>query len=63
MLKLKGLKDEISAAEIASILSESYPDDTQEIEFEIFLKVNYTFVFLMWDYQTSAPFTEEQTDP
>ncbi|XP_078165809.1 fimbrin-4-like [Carex rostrata] len=38
MLKLKGLKDEISAAEIASILSESYPDDTQEIEFEVFLK-------------------------
>ncbi|KAF3331313.1 fimbrin-4-like protein [Carex littledalei] len=38
MLKLKGLKDEISAAEIASILSESYPDGTQEIEFEVFLK-------------------------
>lgn len=39
MLKLKGVKDEIPAVEITSILSESYPDDAQEIEFETFLKV------------------------
>jgi hypothetical protein len=39
MLKLKGIKDELSADEIASILSELFPDDTQEIEFETFLKV------------------------
>ncbi|KAJ4793876.1 Fimbrin 1 [Rhynchospora pubera] len=38
MLKLKGLKDETSADEIAATLSESYPDDSQEIEFEVFLK-------------------------
>jgi hypothetical protein len=38
MLKVKGIKDEISADEIASILSESFPDDTQEIEFETLLK-------------------------
>ncbi|KAJ3694647.1 hypothetical protein LUZ60_000024 [Juncus effusus] len=38
MIKLKGVKDEITTEEIASFLSESNPDENKEIEFESFLK-------------------------
>ncbi|XP_020083168.1 fimbrin-4-like isoform X1 [Ananas comosus] len=38
MAKLKGLNDVLTAEEIGTILGESYQDDSQEIEFESFLR-------------------------
>uniref|UniRef100_A0A6V7QT25 Calponin-homology (CH) domain-containing protein n=1 Tax=Ananas comosus var. bracteatus TaxID=296719 RepID=A0A6V7QT25_ANACO len=38
MAKLKGLNDVLTAEEIGAILGESYQDDSQEIEFESFLR-------------------------
>ena len=39
MGKLKGLNEVLTEEEISSILVESFPDTSQEIEFEAFLQV------------------------
>lgn len=40
MIKLKGVNEVLTEDEITSILGESYPDTSNEIDFESFLHVN-----------------------
>lgn len=43
MGKLKGLREVLTDEEISSMLTESFPDTGQEIEFEVFLQVLCSF--------------------
>lgn len=45
MKKLRGLNEVVSEEEIATFLSDSYPDKDQEIEFESFLRVHASRCF------------------
>lgn len=47
MAKLKGLKDVLTEEEIDAILGEIYSGNTQEIEFETFLRVFFGFQFVI----------------
>lgn len=47
MAKLNGLKDVLTEEEIGAILGETYSGNTQEIEFETFLRVFFGFHFVI----------------
>lgn len=47
MGKLKGLREVLTDEEISSMLTESFPDTGQEIEFEVFLQVLCSFLFII----------------
>lgn len=57
MAKLKGLNDVLSAEEIGAILGESYQDDSQEIEFESFLRV-FLFANFLYKRLVEAKFDD-----